>query len=689
MAQTTAGQVTCDSTEHLRPFVVEWDATDLSSFEARAATDVVFVRYDKCRLEVLDGCTLDAVRGALGAYGAVTWTSGVLEKVDIQSAAALAAKLPLGMASLGGRVSSGEKFHMEYFVAGTRKATRAAVYRGDLEAVAGCRGATHFVYAYNLGAFALGSLTRAQAEAGATLWGVGEASAGGKHESAVEKRGGVLESCRGTSAQEIETCKAPIRLTLREIEAGTNPDQTAARAPETPAALNLAGKLKAEGERSSEANERVQAATAKLNAGDGKGCLSELDAADKLVTKGTQLSTEPQSYVAMTRARCLMESGQCEAGKGLLRRSLGALQANQTPEQHDGTVDAYVAMHCKGTDASPRDQVLRALSVLQAGAHHARLDARICRAAFETVLAQRPKVVARGPDDRAVRGLPRLLMDNATRCLGRAGDCAGALDATRRAAALVDADEQQQHFASGKRVLETFVSITRGACETQAIEGLTPLDVVRRSAATLDLPMSEMRWTAGRCQALYDEGRRAQARLARPLEPEARAATDALTTHAVACLDAAEDCGAAFRTHLDGYALNPRDVPLVRQVGAFDRWRARTCWRKRIDGLPREQRVLWLAELLDRERMDAKPDVAQCKSLLQEARGLVRPEDVDGGKNELRRTVLGAAASCLAKGGACAEGWAVERETRTRAPQSGEAARWADRFERCKGQKPE
>lgn len=71
MAETTAGRVTCDSTEHLRPFVVEWDATDLSSFEARAATDVVFVRYERCRLEVLDGCTLDSVRGALGAYGAL------------------------------------------------------------------------------------------------------------------------------------------------------------------------------------------------------------------------------------------------------------------------------------------------------------------------------------------------------------------------------------------------------------------------------------------------------------------------------------------------------------------------------------------------------------------------------------------------------------------------------------------
>ncbi len=685
MAQTTAGKITCDSTEHLRPFVIEWDATDLSSFEARAATDVVFVRYDKCRLEVLDGCTIDSVRGALGAYGAVTWTSGVVEKVDIQSEAELAAKLPLGVATLGGRVSAGEKFHMEYLVAGTRKATRAAVYSGDLEAVAGCRGATHFVYAYNLGAFVLGSLTRAEAEAGATLWGIGGASAGGKNESAVEKRGGVLESCRGTSAQETETCKAPIRLTLREIEAGTNPDVTAARAPETPDALNLAGQLKAAGDRSSEAGERQQAANAKLNAGDGKGCLKELDAADQLASKSTQLSTEPQSYVAMTRARCLMEAGQCEAGKGLLGRSLAALQSNLTAEQRDGTVDAYVTMHCKGPDASPRDQVLRAMTVLQNGSFQARLDAKTCQGALDTILALRSKVVARGPEDRAVKGVPRMLMDNATRCLARAGDCAAALEATRKGGLLVNADEKHQLYVSGKTLFDTFVSTTRAECAGKAIAKLTPHEIIWRNAATLDLPTSEMSWTSARCAPLYQEGRRAQEKLTRPLEAADRSAVNDLTSHAVECFDAAEDCPAAFRAHIDGYLADPREISLAQKINAFDRWRARACWRKRIDGQSLDERIQWTAELLDRARMDDKPDAALCTSLVAELRKIIRPTDKDGGGNDLRRVALRHASNCLAKAGACREGWALEVEAREKPAAAGEGASWAERWERCKG----
>jgi hypothetical protein len=127
-----AGKNRCNPQDHARPFVVEWDGTDISSFESRATTDVVFVRYEECELHVLDGCTNDAVRGSLGAYGAVDWTSGSVEKVDILNEDELYAKLPLGATVLGARVQGGERFHMEYFVSGTRNATRPAVYRGEL-----------------------------------------------------------------------------------------------------------------------------------------------------------------------------------------------------------------------------------------------------------------------------------------------------------------------------------------------------------------------------------------------------------------------------------------------------------------------------------------------------------------------------------------------------------------------------
>src|SRR5262249_14968061 len=134
----------------------------------------VVVKYVGCNLTVLDSCSDDSVKGALGAYKPVEWTSGSLEKIDIANEGELYAKLPLGAAELSGRVHGGEKFHMEYFVSGTRPASRPAVYKKELEKIPGCRGATHFVYAYNLGAFALGSLKQLGGEVnGSSMFGFG------------------------------------------------------------------------------------------------------------------------------------------------------------------------------------------------------------------------------------------------------------------------------------------------------------------------------------------------------------------------------------------------------------------------------------------------------------------------------------------------------------------------------------
>ena len=61
MGSTFAGKNRCQAEAHDRPFVVEWDATDIASFENRAARDIVFVRYEGCSLTVVDGCSDDSV----------------------------------------------------------------------------------------------------------------------------------------------------------------------------------------------------------------------------------------------------------------------------------------------------------------------------------------------------------------------------------------------------------------------------------------------------------------------------------------------------------------------------------------------------------------------------------------------------------------------------------------------------
>jgi hypothetical protein len=71
---TTAGRDRCVlSKSHERPFVIEWDATDLAAFEAKASRDVVFVHYEGCVLTVLDGCRDEAIAGRFGVYAPPTF----------------------------------------------------------------------------------------------------------------------------------------------------------------------------------------------------------------------------------------------------------------------------------------------------------------------------------------------------------------------------------------------------------------------------------------------------------------------------------------------------------------------------------------------------------------------------------------------------------------------------------------
>jgi hypothetical protein len=432
MDSTVAGQNKCNPKSADRPFIIEWDATDLSQFESVTSNDIVFVRYEGCELRVIDSCRNDSVRGALGAYKTVDWTSGSVEKMDISNEGELYAKLPLGAATLGGRVSAGEQFHMEYFVSGVRTATRPVVYRADLDTVPGCKGATHFVYAYQLGAFALGSKKNINAEATATVWGFGGGGSS-KQANAAEKRAGVLESCRGESAKETQTCKAPIRLTLREIDGGSDPDAKAAVAPETPDALNLAGKIDAKMKRSEKAQGHADAARSKSNARDGKGCIAELNAADKLDPRPAIVSTNPGSYWSYMRASCLMMSGQCPAGRQLLRKYMEASMGGQMgPEAIDTNIDATAARYCQGGALTPRDQLLQANEAMRVGGQ-TKKDPAYCRQSYDRVKKASAAVTPNGPDDMMVISAQGTDQEHAAaQCLSRAGDCSGAWDMFRK-----------------------------------------------------------------------------------------------------------------------------------------------------------------------------------------------------------------------------------------------------------------
>ena len=61
-----------------------------------------------------------------------------------------------------------------------------------------------------------------------------------------------------------------------------------------------------------------ESAAKKRVAKDGKGCLADLDAADKQFPNSARLSTRPDGMMNV-RTACLMLAGQCDPGKKLLR----------------------------------------------------------------------------------------------------------------------------------------------------------------------------------------------------------------------------------------------------------------------------------------------------------------------------------------------------------------------------------
>jgi hypothetical protein len=328
--ETTVGKHRCPTADgEIRPFVVEWDATDLADFEARAARDIVFVELQACTLKVLTRCVDQSVRGKYGAYRAPQWTSGGVESFEIEDETKLFTELPLGAVSLAGHVRRGERLRLRYFVSGVTDATRSAVHHAELADNPHCKGATHFVHSYNLGAFELGS-TRHRSEGGSAK--VLSAGAGAEHRRDVDvlKRIGVLESCRGESAKDTLTCRVPIRLDLRPLAPGMPPDApapAAATAPANPTTQDMltAGKLRNE-------------ALSKLTRGDGAGCLRDLE-------RAREIDPDTDHIQGQLWAQCTMRAGKCDAGRRLLRRYYET-ELGMQPDAVDPLVEAQQKTHC-------------------------------------------------------------------------------------------------------------------------------------------------------------------------------------------------------------------------------------------------------------------------------------------------------------------------------------------------------
>ncbi|MBX3184258.1 MAG: hypothetical protein KF915_16645 [Polyangiaceae bacterium] len=392
------------ATGQLRPFIVEWDATDLAGFEAKAARDLVFVKYEGCSLTVLEGCSDAGIPGRYGTYQPPVFTSGTLESFEIATEDELYAKLPLGVASFGGRLSMGEQLKLSYYVTGTRNAARESVSAETLAQNPKCAQATHFVSSYHLGAFELDSREQRAAEAEV---GVGKVGGGGSSKRSEKnlKKGGELSDCQTQSQR---ACRVPIRVVLQPLGGGAGEVAGVAGPPV-----------------SAPADETPEGAARALRAGarqkrdraDGPGCLEDLDRADRLDPH----NAHQEGY---TRALCEMQAGQCEAGKRRLRDVLAAQDTGR--QKSDAELDQQVKIlgdsQCLSSEGTPEERINRALAAV--GAASARGDTARCVAEGESIAKLIPSLPM--PKHLPPRATANVVLMHTANCLLAAKQCDGA-----------------------------------------------------------------------------------------------------------------------------------------------------------------------------------------------------------------------------------------------------------------------
>lgn len=414
------GRCTTEGDEQ-RLFVVDWDATDLAAFEARAGRDVVFVQYADCKVTMLHGCSDDGIAGRFGTYGKAIATSGTVESLAVKNMDELYAKLPLGAATFGTEVSRGKALDLSYFVSGTVNATRDSVYREDLKPQDRCAEATHFVSSYALGAFSLASVDKASLAANASAAGFG---GGGKtsSEAAALKKGGDMTTC---TSMDPHACRVPIRLTLRPVTGGGRPTaapiDASAASPPGDASAQAVGQAQG----MMDAVKLRMSAEQKLMAGDAGGCLADLDRA---ATTSPQLQ-DPETN--LVRSRCEMRAGQCEAGKKHYKEAKSAwargMQARMGNSGATVATDASIAaeaetmglQYCPSAatgGAPPTMAMITALSSIQRAA--AAKDAAACIKEGDD-LGRILRKSAADPMARTAAGGVR----TAAICAGEAGKC--------------------------------------------------------------------------------------------------------------------------------------------------------------------------------------------------------------------------------------------------------------------------
>jgi hypothetical protein len=244
------------------------------------------------------------------------------------------------------------------------------------------------VTGYNLGAFELSSSESTQVEASA---GIGNLGAGGEssHEASSVANAGKITSC---DTEDQRACRSPIRLMLRPIAAGDNPNAIGAE-------LSAANADVSKVNDAIDANKLVAEAGRRLDARDGGACLELLGKALALDPSWAHDDREHATRERYTelRAKCLMATGKCDEGTTSLRALVASKDKDhrKTDADLDGAAREVANEYCPADSANNHfDKLVRTIRDLDVAADGS--DGAACRALFDSVDAQWGPTMSQG-----------------------------------------------------------------------------------------------------------------------------------------------------------------------------------------------------------------------------------------------------------------------------------------------------
>lgn len=194
-----------------KPLVVDWSSAERAALEGRARSGLVPVRWQGCEIEVLTTCN------ARGDYHYVG-LNPKRETVRIKSADELYANLPVGAATLEGKLERHGALEVDMTVIGRMEAERFDFHRTELDGR--CDQATHVITGLTVGAFTFSAGAGADVSAGASFRGAGGGAASSSERELLNTDGD-RAACEQATQADIEApagCGALLRVELVPIE---------------------------------------------------------------------------------------------------------------------------------------------------------------------------------------------------------------------------------------------------------------------------------------------------------------------------------------------------------------------------------------------------------------------------------------------------------------------------------------